>query len=437
MNLGQTVFSQLMEHLPRYEFNKCVNRYKGDYQQKRFSCRDQFLAMSFAQLTYRESLRDIEACLQSIGAKLYHMGFRSKVSRSTLADANESRDWRIFADFAQVLIAIARPMYANDPIGIELDGGLYALDSTTIDLCLSLFPWARFRQRKGAIKLHTLLDPHGNMPTFIGITDGTVADINMLDQIIPEPGAFYVMDRGYIDFQRLFELSLGSAFFVVRTKTNVLLQRRRSRQVDKSNGVRSDHTVILTAWKSIEAYPEPLRRVTYLDVKTRKRYKFLTNNFDLPALTIALIYKSRWQIELFFKWIKQHLRIKAFYGTSENAVKTQIWIAVSVYVLVAIVRKRLNLDASLYQILQILSLTLFEKTPICRPFKQTRPARQASGIPEVFFEIDSAVDQRDGNARAVIPMAQRDVCVHGGLRVIEHGLQRPGPEMCKRCPQSR
>ena len=264
-----------MEHLPRYEFNKCVNRYKGDYQQKRFSCRDQFLAMSFAQLTYRESLRDIEACLQSIGAKLYHMGFRSKVSRSTLADANESRDWRIFADFAQVLIAIARPMYANDPIGIELDGGLYALDSTTIDLCLSLFPWARFRQRKGAIKLHTLLDPHGNMPTFIGITDGTVADINMLDQIIPEPGAFYVMDRGYIDFQRLFELSLGSAFFVVRTKTNVLLQRRRSHQVDKSTGVRSDHTVILTAWKSIEAYPEPLRRVTYLDVKTRKRYKFL------------------------------------------------------------------------------------------------------------------------------------------------------------------
>ncbi len=347
------------------------------------------MAMSFAQLTYRESLRDIEACLQSIGAKLYHMGFRSKVSRSTLADANESRDWRIFADFAQVLIAVARPMYANDPIGIELDGGLYALDSTTIDLCLSLFPWARFRQRKGAIKLHTLLDLHGNIPTFIGITDGTVADINMLDQIIPEPGAFYVMDRGHIDFQRLFELSLGSAFFVVRTKTNVLLQRRRSHQVDKGTGVRSDQTVILTAWKSIGAYPEPLRRVTCLDVKTRKRYKFLTNNFDLPALTIALIYKSRWQIELFFKWIKQHLRIKAFYGTSGNAVKTQIWIAVSVYVLAAIVKKRLNLDASIYQILRILSLTLFEKTPISHAFQANESHEPLQGDAKqlILFEF--------------------------------------------------
>ena len=360
-----------MEYLPRYEFQKCVSRYQGDYQQKSFSCWDQFLAMGFAQLTYRESLRDIEACLQSIGGKLYNMGFRSKVARSTLADANESRDWRIFADYAQVLIATARPMYAEDPIGMELDGSLYAFDSTTIDLCLSMFPWARFRQRKAAIKLHTLLDLRGNIPTFIGITDGKMADVHMLDQIVPEAGAFYVMDRGYIDFQRLFELNLSSAFFVTRTKTNILLQRRYSRPIDKSTGVRSDHTVVLTAVNSVEMYPDALRRVKYLDVKTRQRYQFLTNNFDLPALTIARIYRSRWQVELFFKWIKQHLRIKAFFGTSENAVKTQIWIAVCIYVLVAIVRKRLGLEASLYQILQIFSLTLFEKTPILHAFQGT------------------------------------------------------------------
>ena len=360
-----------MEHLPRYEFQKCVLRYRGDYQQKSFSCWDQFLAMGFAQLTYRESLRDIEACLQSVGGKLYNMGFRSKVARSTLADANESRDWRIFADFAQVLIATARPLYAADPIGLDLQGSLYAFDSTTIDLCLSLFPWARFRQRKAAIKLHTLLDLRGNIPTFIGITDGTVADVNMLDDIVPEAGAFYVMDRGYIDFERLFEFNLSSAFFVTRTKTNILLQRRYSRPIDKSTGVRSDHTVVLTTVNSIEMYPDALRRVKYLDVETRQRYEFLTNNFDLPALTIALIYRSRWQVELFFKWIKQHLRIKAFYGTSENAVKTQIWIAVCIYVLVAIVRKRLGLEASLYQILQIFSLTLFEKIPILLAFQGT------------------------------------------------------------------
>ena len=371
VNLGQTVFSQLMEYLPRYEFQKCVRRYRGDYRQKSFSCWDQFLAMGFAQLTYRESLRDIEACLQSVGGKLYNMGFRSKVARSTLADANESRDWRIFADFAQVLIATARPLYAADPIGLDLQGSLYAFDSTTIDLCLSLFPWARFRQRKAAIKLHTLLDLRGNIPTFIGITDGTVADVNMLDDIVPEAGAFYVMDRGYIDFERLFEFNLSSAFFVTRTKTNILLQRRYSRPVDKSTGVRSDHTVVLTTVNSIEMYPDALRRVKYLDVETRQRYDFLTNNFDLPALTIARIYRSRWQVELFFKWIKQHLRIKAFYGTSENAVKTQIWIAVCIYVLVAIVRKRLGLEASLYQILQIFSLTLFEKAPILLAFQGT------------------------------------------------------------------
>jgi len=292
------------------------------------------------------------------------MGFRGRVSRSTLADANDSHDWRIYADFAQVLIRIARPLYASDPIGVELDRSLYALDSTTIDLCLSLFPWAKFRKHKAAVKMHTLLDLNGNIPTFISITAGKVHDVNILDEILPEAGAFYVMDRGYVDFKRLYVFTLSAAFFVVRTKSNVLLERRYSHPVDKTTGVRSDHTVILTAIDSAKAYPEQLRRVSYLDVATRKRFKFLTNNFTLPALTIALIYKSRWQVELFFKWIKQHLRIKAFYGTSENAVKTQIWIAVTVYVLVAIVRKCLGLEVSLYQILQILSVTLFEKTPI-------------------------------------------------------------------------
>ncbi len=312
--------------------------------------------MAFAQLTYRESLRDVEACLRSMSARLYHMGFRGRVSRSTLADANETHDWRIYGDFAQVLIGIARPLYAHDPIGVDLDQSLYALDSTTIDLCLSLFPWAKFRKHKAAVKMHTLLDLHGNIPTFISITDGKVHDVNILDEILPETGA--------LDFERLCVFTLSAAFYVVRTKSNVILQRRYSHAVDKSTGVRSDHTVILTAIDSVKAYPDALRRVSYLDVKTGKRFKFLTNNFALPALTIAHIYKARWQVELFFKWIKQHLRIKAFYGTSENAVKTQIWIAVSVYVLVAIIRKRLCLEGSLYQILQILSVTLFEKTPI-------------------------------------------------------------------------
>jgi Transposase DDE domain/Domain of unknown function (DUF4372) len=358
-----------MDHVPSYEFQRCVARYRGDAHARGFSCRDQYLAMSFAQLTYRESLRDIEACLRSMSGKLYHMGFRGRVARSTLADANESHDWRIYADFAQVLIGIARPLYAHDPIGVDLDQSLYALDSTTIDLCLSLFPWAKFRKHKAAVKMHTLLDLHGNIPTFIGITDGSVHDVNLLDEILPEAGSFYVMDRGYIDFGRLYGFTLSSAFFVVRTKENVLLQRRYSHPVDKTTGVRSDHTVILAAINSAKAYPDTLRRVTYLELETRKRFKFLTNNFTLPALTIAQIYKTRWQVELFFKWIKQHLRIKAFYGTSENAVKTQIWIAVSVYILVAIIRKRLAVEASLYQILQILSVTLFEKTPILRAFQ--------------------------------------------------------------------
>lgn len=371
MNLGQTVFSQLMEHLPHKEFQKCAARYSGDYNLKSFSCWNQFLAMAFAQLTYRESLRDIEACLRSLQSKLYHMGFRSKVSRSTLADANELRDWRIYADFAQVLIRIARPLYADDPLGVELDQNLYALDSTTIDLCLSLFPWARFRRHKAAVKMHTLLDLHGSIPTFIRITEGKTHDVNVLDEFIPEAGSFYVMDRGYIDFERLFRFTLCSAFFVVRSKENILLQRRYSHPVDRSSGVRSDQTVILTAIESAKVYPDALRRVTYFDLENERRLKFLTNNFSLPALTIANIYKSRWMVELFFKFIKQHLRIKSFYGTSENAVKTQIWIAVSTYVLVAIVRKRLQLEASFYQILQILSLTLFEKMPILRALQAT------------------------------------------------------------------
>lgn len=385
MNLGRTVFAQLIDQLPRYEFQKCAARYDGDSYLRSFSCWDQLLAMGFAQLTYRESLRDIEACLRSLSGKLYHMGFRGRIARSTLADANERHDWRIFADFAQVLIGIARPLYAHDPIGVDLDQSLYALDSTTIDLCLSLFPWAKFRKHKAAVKMHTLLDLHGNIPAFIRITDGTVHDINILDQILPEAGAFYVMDRGYIDFKRLYVFVLSSAFFVVRTKENVLLQRRYSHAVDKSTGVRSDQTVILTAIDSAKTYPDALRRVSYYDAETDKRLKFLTNNFLLPALTIAQIYKSRWQVELFFKWIKQHLRIKAFFGTSENAVKTQIWIAVSVYVLVAIVRKRLGVQASLYQILQILSITLFEKMPILEAFQASDsqsdlldPAKQLS-----------------------------------------------------------
>jgi transposase len=364
MNQGRTVFSQLISFLPDREFRRCVERYHGDLRLRDFTCWNQYLAMAFAQLTYRESLRDIEACLGSLQGKLYHLGFRGKVARSTLADANESRDWRIFADFAQRLITTARRLYASDPMGVDLDQSLYALDSTTIDLCLSLFPWAKFRTHKAAVKMHTLLDLRGNIPTFIRITDGKVHDVNILDEIMPEAGAFYVMDRGYIDFERLFALTLGSAFFVVRTKSNVLLQRRYSHPVDKSTGVRSNQTVVLTSFGSASAYPDTHRRVSYFDAETGKRLKFLTNNFALPAHTIAQIYKQRWQVELFFKWIKQHLRIKAFYGTSEHAVKTQIWIAVSVYVLVAIMRKRLGLEASLYQILQILSLTLFEKTPI-------------------------------------------------------------------------
>ncbi len=370
MNSGRTIFAQLIEFLPHKEFQKCVARYRGDANPRGFSCWDQFLAMAFAQLTYRESLRDIQACLGAMRSKLYHMGFRGRVRKSTLADANDAHDWRIYADFAQVLIAQARPLYAQDPMGIELDQSLYALDSTTIDLCLSLFPWARFRRHKGAVKMHTLLDLRGSIPTFVHITDGKIHDVNVLDLILPEAGAIYVMDRGYIDFERLFRFTLSAAFFVVRTKSNVLLQRRYSHPVVKDSGVRSDQTVVLASIESASVYPDALRKVSFVDEETGKRLVFLTNNFALPAATIATIYKQRWQVELFFKWIKQHLRIKAFYGTSKNAVKTQIWIAVSVYVLVAIVRKHLGLDASLYQLLQILSVTLFEKMPILRALQQ-------------------------------------------------------------------
>lgn len=364
MNQGRTVFSQLLRLLPDREFRRCVTRYDGDRRERGFSCWDQYLAMAFAQLTYRESLRDIEACLRAMGDKLYHLGFHGRVSRSTLADANETHDWRIFADFAHVLMDRARPLYANDPIGVDLDQTVYALDSTTIDLCLALFPWAKFRHHKAAVKMHTLLDLRGNIPTFIWISDGKLHDVNILDELVPEPGAFYVMDRGYVDFDRLYGFTANEAFFVTRTKKNVRLTRRYSRPVDTATGLRSDHTVVLTALESAKLYPDPLRRIHYVDLETNKRLKFLTNNFSLPALVIVHLYKRRWQVELFFKWIKQHLRIKAFYGTSENAVKTQIWIAVSVYVLVAIVRKRLGLDATLYQILQVLSITPFEKMPI-------------------------------------------------------------------------
>jgi hypothetical protein len=355
-----------MDFLPSHEFRRCVDRYNGNYKLKHFSCWDQFLCMAFAQLTYRESLRDIEACLRSAGTKLYHMGIRCRIARNTLANANQVRDWRIYADFAQALISIARHLYIDDSFGIELKNTVYALDATTIDLCLSLFPWAKFRKRKGAVKLHTLLDLRGNIPSIIIITHGKVHDVNILDQLVFEAGAIYVMDRGYLDFERLHNISLASAFFVTRAKRNLVFKRLYSQPIDKSTGVQSDQIITLSGFYSNKDYPDKLRRIRFYDADNDKRLVFLTNNFILPAATIAQLYRSRWQVELFFKWIKQHLRIKAFYGTTENALKTQIWIAISVYVLVAIVKKRLNLKGSLYRILQILSVTMFEKTPLLR-----------------------------------------------------------------------
>jgi len=364
MNEGKTVFSQVMEFLPMYEFRKCVERYHGDYKVQSFTCLDQFLCMAFAQMTFRESLRDIQACLRSKQNKLYHMGIRGQVSRNTLANANNQRDWRIYADLVMILIHRARELYINDPFGIDLDNTVYALDSTTIDLCLAMFPWARFRKNKGAVKLHTLLDLRGNIPSFIDITDGKVHDVNVLDILIFEAESFYIMDRGYIDFKRLYTLHQALAFFVTRAKSNIKCRRLYSRPVKKSTGLRCDQTIVLT--QSFEDYPEHLRLVKFYDAENDLRLTFLTNNFSLDALTIAQLYKCRWKVELFFKWIKQHLRIKAFFGTSENAVKTQVWIAVSIYVLIAIIKKRLFLEPSLYTILQILSVNIFEKEPIAR-----------------------------------------------------------------------
>ena len=368
METGRTVFAQLIDFLPRYDFQQCVQRYKGNYKVKSFSCWDQFLCMAFAQLTYRESLRDIEACLRSTQHKLYHMGFRGKVSRNTLAHANEIRDWRIYADFAQLLIARARHLYANDSFGVELKQMVYALDSTTIDLCLSLFPWAKFRKHKAAVKLHTLLDLHGNIPSVIFMTHGKIHDVKILDDLVFETGAIYLMDRGYLDFARLYKIHQTPAFFITRAKRNFSFQRLYSHPVEKITGLQCDQTIVLEGFYAQKDYPTQLRRIRYFDTRKDKGLIFLTNNFTLPALTIAQLFRCRWQIELFFKWIKQHLRIKAFYGTSENAVKTQIWIAISVYVLVAIVRKQLGLEMNLYTILQILSVTLFEKRPILQAF---------------------------------------------------------------------
>jgi hypothetical protein len=364
MNTGKLIFSEVMDFLPLHTFRRCVARYCGNYQVKSFTCLDQYLCMSFAQLTYRESLRDIEACLRAQQGKLYHMGIRGNVSRSTLADANEQRNWCIYADFAHALILIARKLYSNEPFGIDLQQTVYALDATTIDLCLSLFPWAKFRQNKGAIKLHTLMDLRGNIPTFIHVSDGKLHDVNILDMLLIEAGAFYIMDRGYLDFTRLRAITQELAFFVTRAKSNFKHRRLYSQPVDRATGVICDQTIMLTGFYSAKDYPDKLRRVKYYDAETDKTLIFLSNNFTLSPLIIAELYRCRWQVELFFKWIKQNLRIKNFYGTSENAVKTQIWIAVSVYVLVAIIKKRLNIQVSLYTILQILSVTVFERMPL-------------------------------------------------------------------------
>jgi hypothetical protein len=372
MNQGRTIFAQLVEHLPIHEFRKCVARYGGNRKARTFTCWDQFLCMLFAQLTWRESLRDIVACLRTLPGRLYHMGIRGKVARSTLADANEARDWRIYADFAQVLIAQTRPLYAQEDVGLNIANTVYALDSTIIDLCVSLFPWAAYKPAQHAIKLHTLLDLRGNIPTVIRITPAQLHDVHFLDRLVLEPGAFYVMDRGYLDFARLRRWTESGAFFVTRARKNFRYRRLASHHVpDQTPGVRCDQTIQLTWFYSLKGYPGPLRRIRFRDPVTQKKLVFLTNNFALPAQTIADLYRSRWQVELFFKWIKQHLRIKAFYGTSPNAVKTQVWIAVSAYVLVALVKKRLKLAPNLYAILQILSVTLFEKTPILQAFSET------------------------------------------------------------------
>jgi len=371
MYTGRLIFSQVMDFMPIHTFRRCVQRYRGNRKIKHFTCLDQYLCMAFAQLTYRESLRDIETCLRAQRTKRYHMGIRSTISRNTLSNANKLRDWRIYAEFAQTLINTARHLYAYEDFGVDLDQTVYALDSTTIDLCLSVFPWATFRHTKSAIKLHTLLDLRGSIPSFIHISDGKLHDVNVLDLLLPEPGAFYIMDRGYLDFERLSTLSQCAAFYVIRAKSNMQFRRLYSHPVDKSSGLRCDQTIVLSGFYTHKRYPQKLRRIKYYDMDTNRTLIFLTNNFTLPALTIAQLYRCRWQVELFFKWIKQHLRIKSFYGTTENAVKTQIWIAVSVYVLVAIIKKRLHIDATLYTILQILSVTIFERSPLLKALTKT------------------------------------------------------------------
>jgi len=376
MNLGRTIFAQIMDTLPLEEFRRCVARYRGDYKVQSFSCLDQFLCLAFAQLSYRESLRDIETCLRAQQSKLYHMGFRGRISRNTLAHANERRDWRIFADFGQALMARARALYRNEPLGVDLAETVYAFDATTIDLCLSLFPWAQFRRQKSAVKLHTLFDLRGSIPACIYVTGGQVHEINLLDQLLPEPGAFYLLDRGYLDFQRLHVFTQACAFFITRAKSNTQFERRAWRWVDRSTGLRSDQTIRLIGPKTSRLYPSPLRRIHYFDAEKNLRLVFLTNNFRLPALTVAELYRARWQVELFFRWVKQHLRIKAFHGTTENAVKIQLWVAISVCLLVAMVKKQLRLDFSLYKILQILSITLFEKTPLLQAFSRLQDQTQ-------------------------------------------------------------
>lgn len=378
MNIGKTVFAQLMDFVPAHEFRRCVERYSGNYKTSSFSCWDQFLCMAFAQLTYRESLRDIETCLRAAGERLYHLGIRGRVSRSTLADANEKRDWRIYADLARVLIRSARQLYADESFGVELQQTVYALDCTTIDLCLALFPWARYRDKNAAVKMHTLLDLHGNIPAFISVAPAKIHEIHVLDQLVVEAGSIYLVDRAYLDFERLYALKQALAFFIIRARKNFYFQRIRSQAIDKDTGLRCDQTIRLKSFYPAKYYPEPLRRIRYHDADSGKNLIFLTNNFLLPGLTIAQLYKCRWQVELFFKWIKQHLRIKRFYGVSSNAVKTQIWIAVSVYVLLASVRKRLGLELNLYPISQILSVTLFEKVPILQALSQSQSLNQVS-----------------------------------------------------------
>jgi len=385
MHRGKTVFAQLMDFIPAQEFRRCVHRYRGNYKVSTFSCWDQFLSMAFAQLTYRESLRDIETCLRALGSHLYHLGIRGHVARSTLADANETRDFRIYADLAQALIATARGLYAGEDFGVELAQTVYALDCTTIDLCLSLFPWARYRALNAAVKMHTLLDLQGNIPAFIDVKPAKIHEVNVLDELLPEPGSIYLLDRAYLDFERLYTLHQAFAFFIIRSRHNFAFRRLASRAVDRRTGLRCDQTIRLWSFYPAHGYPEPLRRVRYHDAETAKNLVFLTNNFLLPTLTIAELYKYRWQVELFFKWVKQHLRIKKFYGLSPNAVKTQIWIAISIYVLLAILRKRLGVDLSLYSMSQILSLTLFEKMPLLQAFSRINASPV---LPPVCNQLD-------------------------------------------------